>query len=79
MKELPPEISKAKKSGDVEHLKNAGRKGGLATAAKRDIERSLADLAQEIKDLEEQERKFSTNEHIIDPDGNDLDYIKDED
>ena len=79
MKELPPKIIQAIKSGDFEYLQNAGRKGGEITARKHDIERAKALLAEEIKQLEEWQRKVSTNEHLIDPDGNDLNYIEDED
>ncbi|MBP6924397.1 MAG: hypothetical protein KBC62_02185 [Candidatus Pacebacteria bacterium] len=79
MYERPPRIIKAMSVGDAEHLQNAGRKGGEATARKRDIENAHADLAREIKELEEWQRKLSTNEHIVDPDGNHLDYLSDED
>lgn len=79
MKERPPRITKAIKSGNVEYLQNAGRKGGQMTARKHDIEQARALLAAEIRELEEWQRKVSTNEHLIDPDGNDLDYIEDED
>lgn len=79
MKELPPNILKAIRSGDTEHLKNAGRKGGFASALKKDIENAQNDIAAEIKEIEEWQRKLSTNEHIIDPDGKDLNYVEDED
>ena len=79
MKELPPKIIQAIKSGDFEYLQNAGRKGGEITSRKHEIERAKALLAEEIKQLEEWQRKVSTNEHLIDPDGNDLNYIEDED
>lgn len=75
MKERPEKILKAIEAGDLEYLGHAGRKGGLATARKRDIEHAKQELAEEIKKLEEWQRQLSTNEHIIDADGNDHDYI----
>ncbi len=79
MKERPANIMRAMKSGDREYLVNAGIKGIEAQSRKRDIEEAKALLAAEIAELEEWRRKVSTNEHLIDPDGNDLNYIKDED
>ncbi len=79
MKERPARIINAMKSGDTEFLKHAGRRGAEVSTQKRRLEDAKAVLAAEIRELEEWQRKLSTNEHIIDPDGNDLDYVDDKD
>jgi glutamyl-tRNA reductase len=79
MKERPPHILKSIKAGNLEHLQNAGRKGNQEKARRREEQEAYDALAAEISELEEWQRKLSTNEHIIDPDGKDLNYIADED
>jgi hypothetical protein len=79
MKEVPPKIFHAIKSGDTEYLRNAGRKGGHKTAERHQEESAHEMLTSEIRELEEWQRKLSTNEHIIDPDGIDQNYLNDED
>lgn len=78
--ERPPEIIKSIKTGNTEHLRAAGRKGALAMHEKREQKKTVEEIALELREEEEAlaewERKVSTNEHIIDPDGNDLDFFK---
>ena len=78
MRERPLKIQQAIKSGDTEFLRQAGRRGAEVSTERRRIEEAKSLLAAEIRELEEWQRKISTNEHIIDPDGNDLEYIEDE-
>lgn len=81
MKERPADIVRSIKNGNVEHVRNAGKKGGEATALRKDIEATNNDLAREVAELEEWQRKVDANEHIIDPDGIDqnFDNVKNED
>lgn len=78
--ERPPDIDASVKAGNTAHLSNAGRKGALAMHEKRGREKSIAEIEAELKEeeanLAEWERKVSSNEHIIDPDGNDQDFFK---
>ena len=83
MSEKPPpeHIKKAIKAGDTEKLRAAGRKGAEVTnkiKAQQRIEADVLATATEIKALEaEIERQRAANEHIITPDGDDLDWNPD--
>jgi hypothetical protein len=81
--EKPENIKSAQESGDTVYLQAAGRKGAEATNAikKRERERQeISDLQDEIlaekKAFEDGEQKRAANEHIITPDGVDLDFPK---
>lgn len=70
--EKPTDIKRSMRLNNTEHLRAAGRKGGLAAAKNKEI-RSIQDaLAAEIREAEEWQRQIAANEHIISPDGEDL-------
>lgn len=77
--ERPPNIDASVKAGNSAHLSNAGRKGALAMHQKREQIKSIAEISAELiaeeKAFAEWERRMSSNEHIIDADGNDQDFF----
>ena len=77
----PKPVREAARDGDKEALAAMGRKGAEAAKTKRALEADIHDVqaarALELRQQEERERAESANEHIIDPDGNDLDYNPD--
>ena len=81
--EGPKSIKDSVHNGNFEHLSAAGRKGAEKTNAgkKRERERAeISELQSELatveRELEDQKQLESANEHIITPDGEDLDYSK---
>ncbi|HEY0964552.1 MAG TPA: hypothetical protein VGE31_02020 [Candidatus Paceibacterota bacterium] len=81
--EKPRKIKQAVLSGDTAFLSAAGKKGAEIVNLKKAEERirneAIEDAEQWQRDVEEEERRLNTNEHIIDPDGNDLDYSPEND
>lgn len=80
MFERPRKIQDARLAGDTEYLSAAGKKGAEVTneikAAKKVEHDAIEDAEALQRELEEEERKIEANEHIITPDGEDLDYIE---
>jgi hypothetical protein len=74
----PAFVRGAMKASDHESLSAMGKKGAEAKNRNWDLKKASDEYREEMaeiqKQLEEQERITSANEHIIDPDGNDLDY-----
>lgn len=74
----PQSVREAARHDDQEALSSMGRKGAEVANAKRENQKDEAETWEMIKAekarREECERAQSANEHIIDPDGNDLDY-----
>ncbi|MBI2617876.1 hypothetical protein HYW58_00240 [Candidatus Kaiserbacteria bacterium] len=61
----PQYIQKAVVQGESEFLRRAGRKGGMATARKRERQKILDDRAEELREREEEARRRDANEHVI--------------
>ncbi len=82
MFERPRKIQEARVNGDVEYLSAAGKKGADVTnEIKRAeaIERNAIEDAETLKrELEEEVRKLEANEHILTPDGEVVDYLKED-
>lgn len=79
--ERPSRIQKAMIEGNTDYLSAAGRKGALVTNERFKYEQMMREFdaidAEERRIAaikEEQVRMKQANRHIIDPDGNDLDY-----
>lgn len=80
MKEGPPkDIEKSIKERNIEHLRAAGRKGAKKTNEIKDIKKSMAELEIYEKLAEDEVQRRASNEHIISPDGVDMDYNSDSD
>lgn len=87
MEKRPPKfVLDAIKEGRTDILRQAGRKGAEKTNSRKDFERAVRELEAETKveklEFDEADRKRSTNEDIISPDGEDLTggfYLIDED
>ncbi len=76
----PREIQEAVRTYNTEALRAMGRKGAERTneikAKKMDEGDAIDRLLSEHKKSDEQRLRESTNEHIITPDGEDLDHSK---
>lgn len=77
----PKTIADSIEANDTAHLQAAGRKGAEATNALKRRERERQEIAElqsqiqaEERNLEDEEQRRNANEHIITPDGEDLDY-----
>lgn len=74
----PNKIKKAILDGDTEFLRAAGMQGAHVAHEKRilqaDLAAALAAHAHETRAAEEYARLVDANEHIITPDGEDLDF-----
>ncbi len=74
----PTTIKNAALDGNKEALSAMGKKGAEVAnknrADKKEIGKIQSARIAELKDQEEQQLREATNEHIIDADGNDLDY-----
>lgn len=74
MSEKPPEIKKSIESGNKKHLSAAGRKGAEVANRNRDIHKTLAEIREQERIMEDEAQRRSANEHIISPDNEDQDY-----
>ena len=72
--ERPSNIKKAMIEGNTDYLSAAGKKGAIARHEKFEQERILQDIRDEEMRLAHLKCTMSANKHIIDPDGNDLDF-----
>ncbi len=80
MKERPPkDIEESIKTGNLEHLRAAGRKGAMKTNELKAIQRTIAEIEAELTAFETELMRRSANEHIISPDSEDQDYNSDTD
>lgn len=61
----PDHIRRAVVRKDTDFLSAAGRKGGHATAQKRERQKILDERAKELREREESERAMAANEHVI--------------
>jgi len=77
-KKKPDAVRNAALDGDKEHLSAMGKKGAEAAHAKQELNEDIAEVKearlQELQQEETNTKIEEANEHIIDPDGNDLDY-----
>ena len=77
----PESIKASRIKGNFEHLRAAGRKGAKKTnenikraREREEIHELQSELAAAERELEDRAQAESANEHIITPDGEDLDY-----
>ncbi len=81
-KNKPKDIKDAALDGNKKLLAAMGRKGAEIANKKRadekEIEKIQEDLRAALRYEEMKKQREAANEHIIDSDGNDLDYIEEE-
>lgn len=77
-KKKPTDVREAALDGNKEALAAMGRKGAETANKNRERKIDIDEIQRaritELKQREEHEMRESTNEHVIDSDGNDLDY-----
>ncbi|PJE74371.1 MAG: hypothetical protein COV01_01435 [Candidatus Taylorbacteria bacterium CG10_big_fil_rev_8_21_14_0_10_41_48] len=75
--EKPEKVRKAQQRADTEALRKMGSVGGRKTAERNDINREHAKRVNEKSKLEEWNTIVASNEHILTPDGEDPEEMKD--
>ncbi len=80
-KAKPKAVQEAAQDGNKRLLSEMGKKGAQVANEKQALQKDMEELQSERlaekREQEERERIRSANEHIIDSDGNDLDYSDD--